>query len=510
MNRCLYNLELLILATARTPWQDYNEPIKPESPANYVRQLKGTDVDTIMICPTAWKRPLWRSKVDPHWDEEADKIPQPHFTADLKFHEKAYFRLREFIKAGNDPVQTAVDTAKEIGIEPFISYRMNDHHYLTQEDAFIHPDFWKKNPQFWIGDGDRHFSYINPEVRDYYFSLLEELTANYDIAGLELDLMRTPKYFHPDDIEKGRPIMTEFVRRIRTMLDKYGEERGKRLKLCVRVPHTVEWAKSIGLEVGQWDELGLIDMVNVSSFFISTPQVDAEGYKAWIKNSPCYGEIHFILDKGQIYNGFCNNVARKMTKEMYRGLAAAYLDRGLDGISFFNIDYTRHHFFNEPRRLHLKDGQPPLAAFKGITDKEALAKHDKHYFVGPNYSVLPMNNYLDLDMYIADKNPADDFKHSILRIKTKNPCQPLEIAAQFNGVELEEISWLGELFAPTSNEALPNREFVKYYNVPVKLIKYGYNKITAVNRSDDPTLWDKLATYDMVELALYKNNSFMD
>ena len=510
MNKCLYNLELLILGTAQPPWQRYDEPINPQSPANYVKQLQGTDVDTLMICPTAWKTPLWDSKIDPHWREESDSVPTPYFSADLKYHEKAYFRLRDYMKAGNDPVAMCVNTAKEIGVEPFISYRMNDHHYLNQETAFVHPTFWKENPHLWISDENRHFDYAHKEVRDYYLGLLEELVSGYDIAGIELDFMRSPGYFKDDEIDKGRLIMNDFVRDVRRMLDTYGKERNKKLKLCVRIPHTVEWCKEIGLDAGLWDSEGLIDMANISPYFISSPAFDTEGYKAWLKNATLYGEMHFIIDKGQIYNGFTNNVSRKTTKEMYRALAAGILDRGFDGISFFNTDYARHHFFNEPRRLRLKDGQPPLEAFKGITDLEELSKYDKHYFVGPNYSPLPMDNSLKLEMYVADKNPAKDFKHALLRIKTQEPSQSLDIQASINGTVLEEVVWLGELFTPLSTEALPRVEYVKYYKVPTNLINHGTNTITAANLCDDPTLWDKKATYDMVELALYKENSFLD
>lgn len=509
MNKCLYNLELLICGTGKPPWQDYTEPIKPETPANYVLQLKDTDVDTVMLCPTAWKRPLWKSKVDPHWEKEAVNIPTPYLTSDLKYFEKAYFRLKDFILAGNDPVAIAVNAAKEIGIEPFISYRMNDHHYLNFEDAFVHPDFWRNNPQFWIGDGDRHFSYINDEVRDYYFSLLKELAENYDISGIELDFMRSPIYFHEKDVERGRVVMTSFVERVRKMLDFYGEQRGKKLKLGVRVPHTVEECKKIGLEVGEWDSKGLIDIVNVSSFFINSPCLEVEGYKEWIKNASLIGEMHFIVDLGKMYNGFCNNVTRKTTKEIYRSLAAIYLDRGMDGVSFFNFDYARHHFFNEPRRLKLKDGQPPFNALKGITDPEYLATKDKHYFIGPHYSSLPVDDNLDVDMYIADKNPSVDFKGAILRFVTKEPCQPLDIVASVNGVELEEINWLGELFMPLSAEALPKRENLKFFKVPVDVLKHGYNNIVAKNVSG-LTFWDNSTTFTMVELAIYKENSLID
>ncbi len=509
MNKCAYNLELLILATARTPWQDYNEPIKKDSAANYIYQLKDTDIDTVMICPTAWKRPLWPSKIDSHWTTDATKLSQPLIGTDMKYHEKAYFRLREYMMQGNDPVDVAVKAAKETGIAPFISYRMNDHHYLNQPDAFIHPAIWRNNPSFWIGDGDRHFDYINQEVRDYYFSLLNELVDNYDIDGLELDFMRSPIYFHKNNLADGIIVMTGFVRKIRNMLDEYGAKRNKRLSLCVRVPNTIEAALEIGLDVATWDSEGLIDIINISSFFMNSPNLDIESYKNKTKNATLLGEMHFIIDSGEIYNGFKNNVSRKTTAQIYRSLAANYLDRGADGVSMFNIDYTRHHFFNEPRRLKMKDGQPPTYAFRGITDPDYLSKCDKHYFVGPHYSTLPQSNNLDIDLYVADKTPADTFKHSILRLKTQRPCQPIDIATYINGVKLEEISWLGELFAPISNEALPRREFVKCFLVPTSIITHGYNKITAVNTSGEIAGWDMEAIFDMVELALYKENSFL-
>ena len=509
MYKCLYNLELLILATGRPPFQNYNEPIKSETPANYVRQLADTDVDVLMICPTAWKRPLWDSKVDPHWREEAPYMEQPYFTTDLKYHEKAYFRLRDYMLKGNDPVGVTVETAKELGIAPFISYRMNDHHYLNQEKAFVHPAFWRDNPQYWIGDGNRHFDYMHEEVREYYFSLLEELVSLYDVAGLELDFMRSPVYFKPSEVEAGREMMTQFVIKIRKMLDEWEEKRGKKLMLCVRVPYTTKWCQDIGLDVGRWDREGLIDMVNVSTYFISSPNIDVAGYKKLVHNAPLYGEMHFIIDKVELSNGFKNNCTRKTTKEMYRALAATYLDQGMDGVSFFNTDYARHHFFNEARRNHLPDGQPPLEEFKGITSLKHLSELDKHYFVGPNYSPLPMENQLELELYIADYEIAAKFRHALLRLRTQDNCQGLTIEASINGYKLEQTIWMGELFPPLSVEGMASPEYVKYYKVPVELLHHGYNHISAVNLCDEPTSWDKKAIYEMVELALYKNNSFM-
>ena len=509
MYKCLYNLELLILATAKTPWQDYDQPIQKDSPANFVRRLEGTDVDALMICPTAWKRVMWHSKVDPHWEKEAAKIPTPYFTADLKYHEKAYFRLRDYMLAGNDPVAQTVEQAKKQGIAPFISFRMNEAHWHLQESSPMHSSFWKNNPQFRISENNKCFNYIHAEVRDHYFALLSELVENYDVAGLELDFMRHPFYFSKEDLDQGREIMTGFIARVRQMLNEWGAKRNKKLQLSVRVPCTVKWANEVGLDVGRWDREGLIDMVNISPFFMSSTGLDVSGYKSIVNHAATYGEIHFILENTELRNGFINNCTRKMNRQMYRALAATFLDEGFDGISLFNFDYTGHHFFNEPRRNHLKEGLPPHDVLVGITNPEQLAKQDKHYFVGPYYTSLPMKNTLDLDIYIADTNPSGDFGQALLRIKTEKPCECIEIEAQVNGVPVEEVTWMGELFPPQSIEGVAKPEQVKYYKVPVEILKHGNNHITAQNKVDECLQRDRMATYNMVELALYKNNPFL-
>ena len=510
MYKCLYNLELMILATGRTPFQSYDEPIRSETPANYVRQLQGTDVDVLMLCPTACRLPLWDSDVEPHWKKEAPMIEQPYFTADLKYYEKAYFRFRDYMLKGNDPVGVAVNMARECGIAPFISYRMNDHHYLMQEKAVIHPTFWRMHPQFWISQENRQLDYMHEEVREYYFSLLEELVSRYDVAGLELDFMRSPCYFKEEQIEEGRVVMTEFVRKVRMLLDNQGKQKGKRLDLCVRIPYTTKWCWETGLDVERWDHEKLIDMVNVSTYYICSPKVDVKGYKRLVKNAALFGEIHYIVDKAKLCNGFYNNCIRRTTKEMYRALAATYLDQGMDGLSFFNVDYTRHVFFDEPRRLRQKCAEPPLEAFAGIAHLECLQGLDKHYFVGPNYSELPQVNHLSMGLYIADTDIEKRFKHAILRLRTEQICQELEIAASINGVTLEEMVWTGELFPPLTTEGAAPSEYVKYYRVPMSALRHGNNQVSAVNLYDDPTIWDKRAVYQTVELALYKNNSFLN
>ena len=508
MFKCLYNLELLIMASAKTPFQSYDEPIRPDTAANYVYQLKDTDVDALMICPTAWKLPLWKSKVYPFWENETKEMKPPYFFKELKYYEKVFWRMKEHMDTGADPFKEAIRAAREIGISPFVSYRMNDHHNIDNPNAITHPSFWKNNSHLWISDEERFLNYLHPEVRDFYFNILEELVANYDVAGLELDFMRSPTFFPKNRIVEGRAVMTEFVRRVRAMLDKQGEIKGRRLHLSVRVPYTLEWSERIGLDIERWDAEGIIDMVTLSSFFINSPELDFDNYKNIVKNAAKYGEMHVVVKQGKLKSGFSNNIVRRTTKEMYRALSATFLDRGLDGVAFFNVEYTYHHFFNESRRAGIKDGAPPHKALRGISDLEYLRSKNKHYFVSPPFSSLPQTNELELSLYVADVDIGKNFKHALMRIETRDICRNISFDASINGVAIEEAIWTGELFPPISYEGLPDADSVRYFRVPTDILKHGENLIRITNVSEVRAY--KEAVFEVVELALYKNNTLID
>lgn len=508
MYKCLYNIELLIIGTAKTPFQGYDEPIKPETVAEYVKQLRQSDVDAVMLCPTAWKLPLWRSKVYPFWENEARSVREPYFFEDLKYYEKVFYRFREFMKGGNDPLRVAVEEANKSGIAPFVSYRMNDHHFTDNPEAPVHPAFWRENRHLWVSDEDRYLNYLEPEVRKFYFDILTELVENYEVSGIELDFMRYPVFFPKDSITEGLSVMTEFVREVRLMLDETGKKKGRKLSLCVRVPRNVEVCLEAGLDVPRWDREGLVDMINVSPYFISSPNLDIDGFNKAAPNAKKYGEMHFIVKSGVLKSGYRNNVNRKTTRQMYRAMAASYLDRGFDGVSFFNFDYARHHFFGDGRRMYEKIEEPPHDVLSGITSLDFLNGKDKHYFVGTSYSIFPRKNEFELSLYLAEKNAKEDFRHAILRLETAEYSQGAELDVKVNGVKVSPIIWSGELFPPQSTVALPDADNVHTFFVPTEILLHGYNEIVVENVSE--TVVYKPATFEALELALYKNNTLLE
>jgi hypothetical protein len=522
--RCLYNHELLILFTTESPYQSYREDVTRKQVEGYVRELKGTQVDALMCCPTAWKTPLYVSEVDRKWQDEAPSEVEPLHDGDMRYAEKVYWRVRRYMLQGNDPVALSLNAAREIGLGFFLSYRMNDHHYNTLRDLRVHSRFWREHPEFAIrpeavlGPGDTsdlQLNYRHPEVRDYYRRILFELVDSYDIDGLELDFMRTGRYFPDEEIEAGRTVMTDFVRTIREKLVDVGQRRGRALQLCVRVPRTVELARGIGLDVPGWATQGLIDMVNVSPHFRNSLDLDIEGYKQAVPGGRVYGEMHFVTDAGRLASGFSNNINRRTTPTQYETAALSFWDQGADGVSFFNFAYTRHHYFGEPRRSQLPGIEPPFQVLERICDADYLRGRPKHYRKNPAIPAIsnevgrvpvaiPARGNALITVHVADQFDAGHpFARAVLRLESRDEIIGFPLSVLLNGRPLTETYGLGELFAPLSAEAIPHYENLRFFEVPLDCLAHGLNRVVIHSHS---TKGHTLRIH-AVDLALYVSSS---
>ena len=66
-----------------------------------------------------------------------------------------------------------------------------------------------------------------------------------------------PYYFHPDEVEAGRQIMTDFIAEVSAMVRRGAGAR----HLTVRVPASLEFCASIGLDPAGWMAAGLVDVL---------------------------------------------------------------------------------------------------------------------------------------------------------------------------------------------------------------------------------------------------------
>jgi hypothetical protein len=494
--RFLHNLELNRVAFLPRGTTEYATGyIK-----SFVTPLAGTDIDAVMCCPTMWRTNMFPSEVDPWW--------KTYTPGQITRKTRDYDYLMKYIYEGGDPVRETLEACREINVGFFISYRMNDWHNVEDQDYPTHNPFWRAHPEYWLGDSDqpayggrdntRLFNWLVPAVREHYFAILEELAHNYDIDGIELDFQRCWRLFHDADIEAGLPLLTAFVRRVREMLDALETKRGRRLQLGVRSLHSVAQCRRFGIDIAAWDRQCLLDMINVSSCFLHSTEVEIEEFLQTAPNSRIYGEMNYITNM-EASKGSPKSSRRYTLPEHYRAAALNYLTRGSHGISLFNLDFAP-----------LAVRKAALSAFVGITDVNRLQAQSKAYGIyfnnGTKNTSLPRADEAVFPLIIGDDPAKHLLQRALLRLETLEKCVGATIEVRLNGTALQECdSPDTELFPYLSEGArrpetsLPPRDELKFYEVPLDRLRYGRNvielkKITPTERS---------ITFYSLELALY-------
>jgi hypothetical protein len=272
--------------------------------------------------------------------------------------------LAHLVKRGYDPTGTVVDRARRRGLETFLTFRMNELHDVDVPGSPLLSKFWKEHPEYRVGGydgwGAYALNYAEPAVRDYYFALLEEVCARFDIDGLELDFMRFPYYFPNDSLKRKEyaGVMTSFMRRVRTMTEARAKERGRPLLLTARVPSTLNGCAYLGLDPAAWTRQRLIDFLTVGPFLSTEVDIPVQDFKAACPGIPIYTSIEYTLGD------------RPMTREITRAAAATLLAAGADGIYSFN------HFCQR------ESGPEDFGVFAEIRHPEALSGRTKLYAAG--------------------------------------------------------------------------------------------------------------------------------
>ncbi len=483
MMKCLYNHEMLINFTTQTPYQSYERPVAEAQFTGYIEELADTDVDAVACCPTAWRLPVYRSQVNPVWETRGREWVEPLPEADWKYFDKVFARVRRWMLADDyrDAVAITLEATRKIGREFLLSYRMNDNHYTHYNGERVPPTLdplWCDHPEWRIPamNGVRSaMNYLEEGVRDWYYRILEELIEMYDADGLELDFMRAPDLFPPGKTAEGTPVLTEFVGSIRAMLDRFGKERGRHLKLGVRIPWTPERALAAGFDLVRWQNAGWLDFINVSTHFRTTAEADMRGFRRALPGAHLLGELHFCSGAA---HGPVSGIGgtRKTTREIYRTTAGSYLEQGADGVSLFNFCYVRDHHFNDPRLRCYITPEPPFDVLKGITDRAFLAGQPRHYNWCGGFGQLPREfpapKAADFSLYLADT----EFGDAVLRLQFENPgIFPDAVAAEWNGTPVAMIPGSGELSTPEDNEGQANPLELFFFRVPKELLKHGEN-----------------------------------
>lgn len=307
-----------------------------------------------------------------------DRVKQKRWTHNRQ-------RLRDEV---GDYIGFVFTTLREIGIPALASFRMNDAHMSSDPVGPVAGRFWMNHPEWRLGEPYGYYSscldYSIPAVREYLRRLVQEVVGKFpNIAGVELDAMRSPYFFKPDEGREKAALITELVQQVRDDLDEAAQRTGcERYLLRVNVPRSPALALESGLDVSAWDRDGLVDGISPGCY-----NTDFQ---------PVTEQWQGILSDRVLVHPYLNcspATAQYHSLAQYRAAAANAYGSGADGVYLFNFPCLDELSQLIPRPVDQPPIPPPAFKAQGwhpdITETrqalnelhaaEVLVRKERHY-----------------------------------------------------------------------------------------------------------------------------------
>lgn len=324
-------------------------PMTPEDVYSYVDEVADTGITTFSVSPHVGMDfnfqgehcALYGSHPNP---EEAERIADRENTPE-KSQERTVANLRGLIEAGHDPLGLMIDRAKEKGLEAFVSFRLNEVHWVEKPANMLLSEFWLEHPEWrvatmgdevpqnyldilgprtspvvaaWLPGG---LNFAVPEVRARKLAQLREICERYPIDGLDIDFQRFPVYFPFGEEKENIATMNAWMAEVRAMTKEVGEKRGAPIHLTARVMAKPEENLGIGLDPVQWAKDGLLDSVTISHYLHNNFDLPVAEYRGLFPETlPMYASIEVEKEA-----------------DTYRKIAKKLWSDGVDGVMMFNF-----------------------------------------------------------------------------------------------------------------------------------------------------------------------------
>ena len=427
----------------------YEPPMLKEEFESSIDELVGTPVEAVMFCLGDGRTMQHDTKVGELWGHNVDRWSHIIF-------KRAYDNVKALIDEGLDPLRIACERAHAKGLLLYPTL-------LVQLESGVRggpgydirsSDFRFDNKHLEIGargdvgqdfPGAHCADFKHQEVRDERFALIEEAVTRYPVDGFELQLNFWPYYFHPDEIEPGRAIMTDWVRRVHEAVKGSGADR----ELVITIPASLDDCLSRGLDPQEWLRMGIVDVLvgqpikrpevidPNASFIAYYPRFlrDLRGLVDAARGTGC--RVHASLD-----DTLDSDRLGHAPIEMVRAAACSCWDQGIDGLylSWFGTWPYGSDFYEKLRE---------------VPHPDVMAPKDKFYHVptetrgdpgGELSGQLPANLEVGVpvhvDLAISDdlgRWDRDGRVHEVLlRVRIVEATELDRLSFKLNGTELPE------------------------------------------------------------------------
>ena len=386
--------------------------------------------------------------------------------------------FRALAEAGLDILEIIRERCRKHNIAFIVGFRANDRHAGSGTEQRFYPrvqQMQKEHPEWMLKEFPGGVDYKYEGVRDAIFDFMVEATERYDLDGIEIDWMRWCHVFNTWEAVENAPILVEFVRRVRKLLDDAAEKRGReRLPLGVRVPQTIDECTALGYDVASWVKQGLVDYICPADFYYTDYNTKVEDFVAMTEGTEC--EVYPSVNPRMLWE---SNII--VGVEEHRAAAKNFYAYGARGVSAYN--YQQHWdgvVFPSDGPFELWPGA--LGFLTELKSDEAIGKGNRRYLYYPLWSGHteghgPTRAYKN-DRIVLDRGGDDPQGSFTFRLAEDLTNEKLSATLEFKVAYMIEID---ELEITINGQTVPAERIQTKWHI-------GQSR-------DQADLWDHTSTF---------------
>ena len=323
-----------------------------------------------------------------------------------------------------------------------------------------HPD-WVIRSWWWQG----LWNLSNPDARQYRLQVLQDLAANYEFDGIQLDFARHVPCLPPGRQWELRDGVTDHVRNVRLMLLELEKKRGRPYLLAVRVPESLRGCHVDGFDVEVWAQENLVDIFTLGERSSEVNLAEFRRIVAGknIKLQPC-------LDDHHATDGY-----RSPPVEFFCGVFGNWWQQGADSVVTFNWSCASPEVATaigaKPGPLCQRQGYHCIGSSETLRHKDKLFTVQRRggypwaegYFCRNDFASLPVllaneGTPMALTIAIGDPLHADAAKDIELACIFYGASEGDRLEVTLNGVTLnhgvQNFEWKdAQIFTPKPQPA---------------------------------------------------------
>jgi hypothetical protein len=372
-------------------------------------------------------------------------------------HNKFWLRgIKKLSDAGLDLVEIVRARCKMHHMPFYVGFRMNDRHAGSGTQTSFYPrveQMGRDHPEWTLKEYPGGVDYKYEGVRNAVLEFVAEAIARYDLDGMELDWMRWCHMFQSSEAAENAPLLTDFIRKVRNLLDEAAAQRGRdRLPLGVRIASTMDECTNLGYDVAAWIGEGLLDHICPSDFYFTDDNCPVEDFVALTKGTECkvYPSIHPGVSWG--------NQQGLMNIETYRAAARNFYAYGAHGVSPYNYMYHWGKIRSDSYPGPVAMWPNAMSFLTELRDGDLIAKGNRHYLFhspweGHRDGHCP-TGALKNEQIILDRSTDDPHGTFVFRIAEHLEDPKLSATLEFKVTDMIEAD---ELEVRINGDIIPDR-----------------------------------------------------